>query len=59
MELYLRNTSSGLVPLYDEDYDKKKKLIIGKDYKAKITLARNLKFHRKFFALVKLGFENN
>ena len=52
MELRLLNTPSGLKPLYDEDYDQKKKLKIGEIYKAKITIARNINFHRKYFALI-------
>ena len=57
MELLLYNTPSGLKPCYDEDYDEKKKLEIGKTYKAKITLVRNAKFHRKYFALIRLAWE--
>lgn len=38
------NTASGLRPCYDSDYDEKKKLKLGKIYKAKITLARNYDF---------------
>ena len=57
MELLLYNTPSGLKPCYDEDYDEKKKLKIGETYKAKITLVRNAKFHRKYFALIKLAWE--
>lgn len=52
MELYLLNTASGLRPCYDSDYDEKRKLKLGKIYKAKITLARNIDFHRKYFALI-------
>lgn len=52
MDIYLLNTPSGLKPCYDEDYDKKKKLKIGETYKAKISVARNLNFHRKYFALI-------
>lgn len=52
MELYLLNTVEGLKPLYDADYDNKKKLKIGQAYKAKIVLARNLDFHRKYFSLI-------
>jgi hypothetical protein len=52
MEIRLLNTPSGLKPLYDEDYDQKKKLKIGEIYKAKITIARNINFHRKYFALI-------
>ncbi len=52
MELLLLNTDGGLKPCYDEDYDNKKKLKLGQIYKAKITLARNIDFHRKYFALI-------
>lgn len=59
MELYLLNTPSGLKPCYDDDFDKKKRLKLGKTYKAKITSvsARNLDFHRKYFALINLAWE--
>jgi hypothetical protein len=57
MEIYLRNTASGLIPLYDEDYEEKCKLKIGEDYKAKITKARNLGLHRKYFALINCTWE--
>lgn len=57
MELYLYNTPQGLKPCYDEDYDEKKKLKVGATYKAKITLARNLDFHRKYFALIRTAWE--
>lgn len=52
MEIFLLNTDGCLKPCYDEDYDNKKKLKLGKIYKAKITLARNIDFHRKYFALI-------
>lgn len=57
MELLLYNTPEGLKPCYDEDYDEKKKLKIGETYKAKITLVRNARFHRKYFALIRLAWE--
>jgi hypothetical protein len=59
MVLYLLNTSSGLKPLYDEDADEKRKLKLGETYRATIVHPRNILFHRKFFALIKLGFENS
>ncbi|WP_293666522.1 DUF1367 family protein [uncultured Parabacteroides sp.] len=52
MDIFLLNTSSGLKPCYDEDYEEKKKLKIGQTYKAKITLARNYELHKKYFALI-------
>lgn len=59
MILYLLNTASGLKPLYDEDFEEKKKLKLGETYKATIVHPRNILFHRKFFALIKLGFDNS
>ncbi len=42
----------------DNDYEAKQKLKLGEAYKAKISMPRNIRFHRKFFALIKLVFEN-
>lgn len=52
MKIFVRCTTHGLTPLYDEDFEEKKKLIIGKDYKADIKLARNIFFHRKYFGML-------
>lgn len=57
MKLYLNNTAAGLVPLYDDDYEQKRKLRLGKVYLAEIKLARNVQFHRKYFALIKCAWE--
>lgn len=57
MKLKLLNTISGLKPLYDSDYDEKKKLKIGEVYEATIKLPRNLQFHRKYFALINCAWE--
>lgn len=57
MEILLYNTPSGLKPCYDDDYEEKKKLKIGEIYKAKITIPRNIKHHRKFFAMLKTCWE--
>lgn len=43
--------------MYDEDYDEKKKLKIGETYEAEIRLPRNLKFHRKYFSLLRCAWE--
>lgn len=58
MKLLLRNTLSGLQPLYPSDYDQKRKLKLGEVYEAEIKNPRNYMFLRKFFALVNLGHEN-
>lgn len=57
MKINLLNTSHGLKPMYDEDFDEKKKLRIGEVYTAEIKLARNYDFHRKFFSLINTAFE--
>ena len=58
MKLLLLNTAQGLKPCYDEDYDEKRKLKIGVTYSAEIRQPRNLGFHRKFFSLVEVGYNN-
>lgn len=58
MKLLLRNTISGLVPIYPSDQDEKRKLKLGNDYICEITNPRNVGFHRKFFALLNIGHEN-
>ena len=57
MKLNLLNTREGLKPMYDEDYDEKKKLKIGEVYEAEIRQPRNLRFHRKYFALLRCSWE--
>jgi hypothetical protein len=59
MKLILRNTISGLVPLYPSDYDEKHKLKLGQDYEAEIKTPRNYQFHKKLFALFNVGCQNS
>ncbi|MDD5855282.1 MAG: DUF1367 family protein [Prevotella sp.] len=58
MELYCKVTAYGLVPLYDSDYDDKKRLKVGSTVKCAITKPRNLEHHKKFFALIRLTLDN-
>jgi len=58
MKLFLRNTLTGLIPLYPADFDSKRKLKLGVDYECDIKLPRNIGFHRKYFALLNIGHEN-
>jgi len=46
------------VPLYDSDYDLKKRLRVGSVVKCKVSNPRNYEHHKKFFALVRLTFDN-
>lgn len=45
MKIYLQNTSMGLIPMADSDYDEKKRLKIGEVYEVSIKLARNYHFN--------------
>ena len=58
MKIYVQNTLHGLVPLYDADLDEKRKLKLGETYEVEIKRPRNVKFHRKFFALINEGWSN-
>lgn len=58
MEIWVKNTFRGLIPMYDTDLDNKKKLKIDQEYLVKIAMPRNIKFHRKMFALYNLVFQN-
>ena len=51
------NTPRGLVPFGDDDYDQKKKLKIGETYNVDVKVARNIDFHRKYFALISYAWE--
>lgn len=58
MDFFCRVTPEGLVPLDDIDWEQKKQLRIGSDVRVHITMPRNIKFHRKFFALLNITFDN-
>lgn len=52
MKIKVICTPLGLQPIYEEDYDSKKKLKVGECYTAEIRLIRNLQFHKKAFSLL-------
>jgi len=60
MKIYVKKTSTGLVPIYNSDYEglKECKLKLGEEYEVEIKKKRNYKFHKKYFALLNLCFEN-
>lgn len=58
MKLLLRNTITGLVPIYGSEFDEKRKLKLGVDYLVEVVNPRNIGFHKKFFALLNVGHEN-
>ena len=59
MKIFCTNTATGLVPLYDSDYEEKRKLKVGEVYQCEVKKPRNIQFHKKFFALIRLGCENS
>lgn len=56
MKLNLLNTPHGLVPMYDADYDERKKLRLGQTYVADIRVPRNYQFHKLAFALINAAY---
>ena len=58
MDIYVSNQPQGLVPLYDSDLENKQRLKMGQVYLVKVSKPRNIKFHKKFFALLRLVFDN-
>lgn len=58
MDIYCMVTDGGLVPMYDSDLEERKKLKRGDRVLCRITKPRNYEFHKKFFALVRLTYEN-
>ena len=57
MKLLLYNDYGYLKPMYDEDYDNKRKLKLGKVYQADIKGYRNYEFHKKYFKLISVAWE--
>lgn len=58
MDIWCKVTPSGLVPMYNSDYDEKQRLKLGEEVLCHIHRPRNYLFHRKFFALIRLTFAN-
>jgi len=58
MKILVIKTQTGLKPCYDSDFENYAKIPIGEEFEIEYTKKRNLQFHRKYFALLKLAFEN-
>lgn len=58
MKIFCKNTLSGLIPLYDSDFEDKKKLKMNEVYSVEIKRPRNYEFLKKYFALLNLAFQN-
>ena len=57
MDIYLVRTDAGLRAYTDEDYDKLHRFKVGETVKASVVKPRNLAFHRKFFAMLRCGWD--
>ena len=58
MEITLIKTLSGFKACYDSDSEKAKKIPLNEPFVITYTKKRNIKFHRKFFALMNMIFDN-
>lgn len=59
MKLYLTKQGNGsFMPSYGSDHEAAKKIKTGNTVECEIKQSRNILFHRKFFALINLCFEN-
>jgi hypothetical protein len=57
-DITMRKLANGTLAAFDgEAFDYLKKLKVGADVQVRIKRQRNVDFHRKWFALVKLGFD--
>lgn len=59
MDIHLTRTSHGLSPSTDEAAEKLCMIKIGTPVNAKISRPRNGKFHRKFFSMLDVAFQNH
>jgi len=59
MKLYLVKQLNGTFKVaYDSDYDKAKKIKVNEPYEFEYKLPRNYRFHKKYFALLNLVYNN-
>lgn len=54
----VKNLAGQIIPAYDSDKEKLKRFKAGEPFFAEVTMPRNLRFHKKFFALMNMVFEN-
>jgi hypothetical protein len=58
MKFFAQIQNGRLLPEYNSDYDKLSKLRPGVTYSVEIRQPRNVKFHRKFFSLINMAYDN-
>jgi len=57
-KISLVRTLSGFKPAYDSDFELSKKIKLNEIYEYEYKKPRNYQFHKKFFALVKMVYDN-
>jgi len=58
MKILVIKTHRGLMPVYDSDLENYSKIALNEEFEIEYTKKRNVKFHRLYFSLLKLAFEN-
>lgn len=58
MKLFAQFKNGRIIPEYNTDYDKLAKIRPDTTYSVEIKQPRNVKFHRKYFALLNLAYAN-
>lgn len=58
MKLLVVRTLNGIKAAYDSDKEVFNKMPLNEVFEIEYTKRRNIRFHRKFFALLKLAYEN-
>jgi len=59
MKVFLvKQGNNSFLPSHNSDYDALKKIKVGQTVSCEIKQPRNIGFHRKFFALINMVFEN-
>lgn len=57
-KIFLVKTLAGLIPANDSDKEHLSKLKLGEIYSVEIKRPRNVKFHQKYWCLLKLVYQN-
>lgn len=58
MKFFVTKSNSGLKPSFDVDMEVYIKIPVGETWEIEYKKVRNYEFHKKFFALIKLAFDN-
>lgn len=58
MKILVQKTQTGLKPVYNSDYENYSKIPLNETFEIEFKKVRNYKFHKKYFGLLKLAFEN-